>query len=176
MNIAKLEKQYTQLTVEERARMMIAARMRNDEQEVKKLIASAERRQFTIRANYESDICEAWHKAHLIFISLNADSRIKELQCALTCWNLTTDKDKEFDGDLADRVFNLELFYRQGRKLTSLAFHDWIEAHNLPFENELLEVCGVELSLLDNEDKDDLRQYESYSEIYSLFTIVWKHR
>ena len=59
---------------------MIAARMRDDDVEVKKLVASAERKGFNIRANDESDICEAWHKAHLILISLNADSHIKQLK------------------------------------------------------------------------------------------------
>ena len=109
MNLAKVEKHYTNLTVDERTKMMIEARMRNDESEVKKLISSAERKNFTIRANDEGDICEAWHKAHLILISLNAESRINELQCALTCWKLATDEDQEFDGDLAERVCNREL-------------------------------------------------------------------
>jgi hypothetical protein len=156
--------------------MMIAARMRDDDIEVKKLVASAERRQFTIRANYESDICEAWHRAHLILISINADSHIKQLKCALTCWKLVSDDDNEFDDDLAEKVFNLELFHRQARKVTMAAFMDWIEEHNLPFEKELLEACGIELSLLDDEDRDELRKYASYSDIYSLFTNVWKHR
>jgi hypothetical protein len=176
MNLAKVEKHYTNLTINERANMMIAARMRNDESEVKKLISSAERKNFTIRANDEGDICEAWHKAHLILISLNAESRIKELQCALTCWKLATDEGDKFDEDLADRVSNLELFYRQGRKVTLLAYHDWIEEHSLPFESDLLEVCGVELSLLENEDKDELRQHESFPDAASVFTKIWSYR
>lgn len=53
---------------------------------------------------------------------------------------------------------------------------DWIEEHDLPLEKELLEACGIELSLLDNEDRDELKQYESYTEIYSLFTKTWEHR
>ena len=80
MNLAKIEKHYSKLTVDERARLMITARMRDDDTEVKKLVASAERRRFAIRANDESDICEAWHKAQLILICLNAESHIKQLK------------------------------------------------------------------------------------------------
>ena len=176
MNLAKVEKHYTALSVDERARMMIAARMRNDENEVKKLVASAKSKQFTIRANDESDICEAWHRAHLIFIGLNADSRIKQLQCALTCWKLASVEDNEFDEDLAERVFNLELYHRQVRKVTLLAFHDWIEEVELPVESKLLEACGIELSLLDKENKEKLRGHSSYDDIYGLFTDTWRHR
>ena len=176
MNLAKVEKHYTNLTVDERARMMIAARMRDDDIEVKKLIASAERKGFNIRANDESDICEAWHKAHFILISLNADSHIKQLKCALTCWKLVSDEDNEFDDDLAEKVFYLELFHRQARKVRMAAFMDWIDEHSLPFENELLEACGTELSLLEDEDRDELRKHGSYSDIYTLFTNVWEHR
>jgi hypothetical protein len=176
MNLAKVEKYYSNLTVDERARMMMSAHMRNDESEVKKLVSSAERKNFTIRANDESDICEAWHKAHLILISLNAESHIKELKCALTCLSLATAEDKVLDEDLAERAFNLELFYRQGRKVTLLAFHDWIEKHSLPFENELLEVCGVEMSLLDSEDKNEIRKHQDYIDAASVFTNIWCHR
>lgn len=176
MNLAKVEKYYSNLTVDERARMMIAARMRDDDAEVKKLIASAERKTFAIRANDEADICEAWHKAHLILISLNADSRIKELRCAVTCWQLISDDDKEFEEDMAEKVFNVELYHRHARKVTMQAFMDWIEEHDLPFEKGLLEACGIELSLLDSEDREELKKYDSYSDIYSLFVKAWEHR
>ena len=106
MNLAKVEKHYTNQTVDERARLMIAARMRDDDLEVTKLMASAERKHFTIKANEESDICAAWHKAHLIVISLNADNRIKELQCALTCWQIVSDKDNEFEEGSAEHVIS----------------------------------------------------------------------
>ncbi|MEH6552402.1 MAG: hypothetical protein V7744_20700 [Pseudomonadales bacterium] len=170
MNLAKVEKHYTNLTVDERARLMIEARMRDDDLEVKKLTTSAERKHFTIKANDESDIYEAWHKAHLIMISLNADSRIKELQCALTCWQIVSDEDNEFDEDSAEKVINLVSRYQQARKVALLAFTDWIEEHNLPFESELLEVCDVEICLLDSEEKDALKQHESYSAIVSMLT------
>lgn len=176
MNLAKVEKHYTNLTVDERARMMISARMRDDDVEVKKLIASAERKGFNIRANDESDICEAWHKAHLILICLNAESHIKELRCALTCYDHVSKEDDDFDEELGEKVFNLGLFHRQARKLVLLAFMDWIDEHELPFEKELLEACGIELALLDKENKDDLRKHISYDDIYTLFTNIWKHR
>jgi hypothetical protein len=57
-----------------------------------------------------------------------------------------------------------------------LAFQGWIEAHDLAFEKEILEACGIELSLLDNEDKDELRQQDTYSDIYSVFMKVWNSR
>ena len=170
MNLAKVEKHYTNLTVDERARLMIEARMRDDDLEVKKLTASAETKHFTIKANDESDICEAWHKAHLIMISLNADNRIKELQCALTCWQIVSDEDNEFDEGSAEKVINLASRYQQAIKVALLAFTEWIEEHNLPLESELLEACGVEICLLDGEEKDALKQHDSYSAIISLFT------
>lgn len=178
MNLAKLEKHYRLFTVDERARLMIAARMREDDVELKKLIASAERKHYTIRANDESDICEAWHKAHLILICCNAEHRIDELRCAMTCWQLVSDEntEREYDEDLAERVFNIELAHRHSRKLCLLAFLDWIEVHQLPLEKGLLEACGIDLTLLDNEDKDELKKYDSYSEIYSLFTNAWDNR
>jgi len=176
MNLAKVEKHYTNLTVDERARMMIAARMRDDDTEVKKLVASAERRQFTIRANYESDICEAWHRAHLMLISLSADSHIKELKCAMYCYSMVAEDEDDFDDELADRVLNIQLSHRQARKINLAAFMDWIEEHDLPFEKDLLVACGIELSLLDNEDRDEIKNYDNYSEIYSLFTNVWDNR
>ena len=153
MNLAKVEKHYTNQTVDERARLMIAARMRDDDLEVTKLMASAERKHFTIKANDESDMCAAWHKAHLIVISLNADNRIKELQCALTCWQIVSDKDNEFEEGSAEHVISLAPRYQQARKVTLRAFTEWIEQHNLPLESELLEACGVEICLLDGEEK-----------------------
>ena len=153
MNLAKVEKHYTNQTVDERARLMIAARMRDDDLEVTKLMASAERKHFTIKANDESDMCAAWHKAHLIVVSLNADNRIKELQCALTCWQIVSDKDNEFEEGSAEHVISLAPRYQQARKVTLRAFTEWIEQHNLPLESELLEACGVEICLLDGEEK-----------------------
>ena len=170
MNLAKVEKHYTNLTVDERARLMIEARMRDDDIEVSKLTASAETKHYTIRANDESDICEAWHKANLILVSLNADNRIKELQCALTCWQIVSDEDNEFDEGSAEKVINLASRYQQAIKVALLAFTEWIEEHNLPLESELLEACGVEICLLDGEEKDALKQHDSYSAIISLFT------
>ena len=170
MNLAKVEKHYTNLTVDERARLIIEARMRGDDLEVKKLTASAETKHYTIKANDESDICEAWHKAHLIVISLNADNRIKELQCALTCWQIVSDEDNEFDEGSAEKVINLTSRYQQARKVALLAFTEWIEEHDLPLESELLKACGVEICLLDGEEKDALKQHDIYSAIVSLFT------
>ncbi len=77
----------------------------------------------------KSDICEAWHKAHLIVISLNADNRIKELQCALTCWQIVSDEDNEFDEGSAEQVINLASRYQQARKVALLAFTEWVEEH-----------------------------------------------
>ena len=170
MNLAKVEKHYTNLTVDERARLIIEARMRGDDLEVKKLTASAETKHYTIKANNESDICEAWHKAHLIVISLNADNRIKELQRAVTCWQIVSGEDNEFDEGSAEQVINLASRYRQARKVALLAFTEWIEEHDLPLESELLKACGVEICLLDGEEKDALKQHDIYSAIVSLFT------
>lgn len=117
-----------------------------------------------------------WDKDHLILISLNADSRIKELRCALTCCYLLAEEDKEFDEDLAEKIFDQELLHRQARKVILLAFQDWIEAHELPFEKELLEACGIELNILDDENKDELRQHDSYSDMRSILERVWKNR
>ena len=44
------------------------------------------------------------------------------------------------------------------------------------FEKELLEACGIELNLLDSENRDKLREHDNYSDICTLFTNVWKHR
>ena len=49
-------------------------------------------------------------------------------------------------------------------------FTEWIEVHSLPLESELLEVFGLEICLLDGEEKDALKQHDSYSAIVSLFT------
>lgn len=49
-------------------------------------------------------------------------------------------------------------------------FTDWIEEHNLPLESELLEACGVATCLLDGEEKDALKEHDSYSAIVSIFT------
>jgi len=57
-----------------------------------------------------------------------------------------------------------------------LAFTEWVEDHALPFEKELLEACGIELNLLDSENRDKLREHDNYSDICTLFTNVWKHR
>ena len=172
MNLAKVEKHYSTLTVAERARLMIAARIRNDEARLKKLIASAERKEYSIKANDETDICKAWHKAHLALICLNAESRIKELQGTLLCWMLATDRDKNFDAELAEKTLNLGQCHRQTRKVSLLAFMDWIEDYELPIDKDLLSTSGVELCLLDNEDKNELKKHERYSEIYSSFTNI----
>ncbi|EAW30486.1 hypothetical protein GP2143_09780 [marine gamma proteobacterium HTCC2143] len=51
-----------------------------------------------------------------------------------------------------------------------LAFTERIDEHNLPFESELLEAHGVEICLLDGEERDALRQHDGYPAIVSLFT------
>jgi len=50
-----------------------------------------------------------------------------------------------------------------------LAFTEWVEVHSLPLESELLEVFGLKICLLDGEEKDALKQYDSYLAIVSLF-------
>tara|TARA_B110000902_G_C13965331_1_gene459051 strand:+ start:374 stop:556 length:183 start_codon:yes stop_codon:yes gene_type:complete len=51
-----------------------------------------------------------------------------------------------------------------------LAFTEWVEVHSLQLESELLEACGLKICLLDGEEKDALKQHDSYSAIVSLFT------
>jgi len=50
------------------------------------------------------------------------------------------------------------------------AFTEWVEENNLPLESELLEACGVKICLLNGEEKDGLKQHDSYSAIVSVFT------
>ena len=59
---------------------------------------------------------------------------------------------------------------KQASKVALLAFTEWIEEHNLPLESELLEAYGVEICLLDDEEKDALKQHDSYPATVSLFT------
>jgi hypothetical protein len=51
-----------------------------------------------------------------------------------------------------------------------LVFTEWIEEHSLPPESELLEVFGLEICLLDGEEKDALKQHDSYLATVSIFT------
>ena len=51
-----------------------------------------------------------------------------------------------------------------------LAFTESIEEHNLPLESEFLKACGVEICLIDDEEKDALKQHDSYPATVSLFT------
>ncbi|EAW30479.1 hypothetical protein GP2143_09745 [marine gamma proteobacterium HTCC2143] len=50
------------------------------------------------------------------------------------------------------------------------AFIESIEGHNLPLESELLEASGVEICLLDDQEKDALKQHDGYPAIVSVFT------
>ena len=51
-----------------------------------------------------------------------------------------------------------------------LAFTESIEEHNLRLESELLEASGVEICLIDDEEKDALKQHDSYPATVSVFT------
>ena len=174
MNTTKLERQYKNLTVPERARLMIAARMRDDDVDAKNLIASAERKYCSVRAKDEAEICEAWFSGHMSILILNADQRINELTSALACAIHIADDDLENDDDnLPEQLYELLTVFREQRKATLLAFQDWMDRHEFPIEKEMLEASNVDFSMLDKIDEGEIRDTLYYQTFASVFQEVW---
>jgi hypothetical protein len=164
MNTSNLERHYANLTVNERASLMIAAKIRGDHSERKKLIASAELKNFTIRGDEEATICEAWFNAHISLVLLNMEQRIAELSSALVHARLLAD-DKltaEFEEGLSEQMSTLQIGFREQRKATLLAFHDWMAMRTFPIDVEMLEECNVDFELCDDVEENKVRGSISY--------------
>jgi len=173
MNTSNLERQYTNLTVRERASLMIAAKVRGDESERKKLIASAECKHFSIWAEEESIICEAWFSAHMSLILLNMEQRIAELSSALaSAWIGASDTESESDEKLVAQMFEFQTTFRKQRQATLLAFQDWMAEHELPTDIETLEACNVDFSICDDIEKNELRDSLSYQSFAMQFQKI----
>jgi hypothetical protein len=153
---------------------MIAARMRDDNSEMKSLIGSAQQKNWNIRAGTESDICEAWHQGHEVMIILNAVSRIDELTSALNSAMLIADSenDEDLDHDLVEKLIDTQATFGTWRKATLFAFQDWISEYGYPVDEDLLTGCSAELSILHHSDENKLREHSIYKSSADIFTKI----
>ena len=177
MNKSNLEREYRNLTVNERATLMIAAKMRRDDSERNRLIASAEGKHYLIRGEEESAICETWFDAHMLLILLDMEQKIAELSAALVNATLLVDEELkyEFDKDLAQMMSNMRKEFRERREVGSLAFQDWMAENELQIDSGWLEACNVDLSIGGDNKKTEMRNSSSYRLIATDYQRIKDH-
>jgi hypothetical protein len=164
MNTSNLERHYANLTVKERASLMISAKMRGDESERKKLIASAECKHFLIRGEEEAAICEAWFSGHISFLLLNSEQRNAELTCRLVSAMSRAGNNTESESaeKLVAKMLEFQFLFLQQRQASLLAFQDWMKEHEFPIDIDMLEECNVDFSVGDYAEKTEIRDSASY--------------
>jgi|APSaa5957512493_1039668.scaffolds.fasta_scaffold87392_2 hypothetical protein len=164
MKKSSIDREYRNLTVKERAGLMIAARIRGDEPECQKLTSSAKSKSFMIWASEEACICDSWFSSHMLLILYNAEQRIAELSAEVVRARLCADPDLErlFNDDLAEKMLEQQLTSREERKTALLAFTDWMNACDLEISTEFLEANNVDHSIVRSCEKGELRRTRSY--------------
>ncbi len=164
MKKSNFDREYRNLTVNERATLMIAARVRGDESECQNLIASADTKCYLERASEEAAICESWFSSHVLLILNNAELRIAELSAEVARARLTADPDLEmlFDRDFVERMLEIQLSSREERKAVLLAFMDWMNACEFEVHTEFLEANNVDHSIIRSSEEGEIRRTPSY--------------
>ena len=81
-------------------------------------------------------------------------------------------KDKS-DEELAAKVYDLEMNYREQRKASLLAFRDWTIQHNFQMETEMLEASSIHFSILVDTEEKELRETENYQSFALIFQKAW---
>jgi hypothetical protein len=156
MNKAKLVRQYDQLSVDERSRLMIAAKIRNDQAEYARLVDSAPVKTYSIRANSEHDIVEAWKEAHKALIMVGGASQWKQylLMHAGATLGPESERHDEMLSSCVDRMMDKHASYQ--------AFIDIMASRSLPIDYQWLEAFGIHLEELDVFTNDGLSDEPSY--------------
>lgn len=149
---------YQQLSEKERALLMIHANINDDDQEFKRLRASAPTKTFKVWSNKESEIGNAWIQVHRDFLILKNFLYRKLLMVG----NL-------LDND--DLQFNTKSLLLEHVAL-DLAFINTLKFHSLPVDEPLLKVfsCDIYLIDLEQENIEDIVQgalYKGYAELFS---------
>jgi len=168
-NINRLTKHYEKLGVDERAKLMIEARMRDDSSELKKLISSAEVKSFAIRADAESNICEAWENIHKTLIMLCLPIKNRELACLASSICCLRNK----DWDKLEEVESVAYQLQRQRQCYLQAFLDWMKSHDFPIDGEWLRAFEISVSEIQNSQADEVKELSDYREGIDVFSSIW---
>lgn len=169
ININNLNKHYEKLTTEERARLMINARIREDKSEIQKLVASAKVKRFDIRADSEGDMCNAWVDIHETLIMLSLPVKIREIACISCGLGYIYKNDWEKTEEMEERTFH----HNQQRNSYYQAFIDWLETHSLPIDREWLRAFNIDITEFEKSKPDEIRKLEDYTESTKVFNHIW---
>jgi len=168
-NMTRITKHYEKLSIEERARLMIDARIREDNPELQRLVASAKLKRFDIRANDEGNWGEAWVHGHEALIMLSLPVKIREIACMACGLRYISENDWEKVEDMEERT----LRHNRQRNCYSQAFIDWLENHNLPIDSEWLSAFSIDITEFEKSPPDEIRTLEDYSESTDAFNHIW---
>ncbi len=155
----QLAKHYEKLSEHERARLMIHADLNDDTQEFQRLKVSAPTKTFSIRGDKESEIGDAWFRAHqnLLLGKYLIDRKTSVVK------NL-------FEGDELNQ--HLEVL-GQDLKALELAFCDGLEKAHLPIYQSLLEAFfyllpGTPISEAESQEIRHGKHYDWYQQLFSI--------
>jgi len=141
-NITSITKNlYSQLSEEERARLMYKAVLRKDKNELNTLQRSALKKQYKIRAREEVQKCNAWEDIHKTLIIFCLDSRIRQYSCLTVSDQLLHKNDHKE----AEKIEQAMLGHLLKYNCYIQAFRDWTTRYDVPINKGLLTAFNIKL-------------------------------
>jgi len=158
INTKAVAKHYQQLSEKERALLMIQADMNNDEQEFLRLKTSATFKTYSIRADKECEIAQAWFWAHKDFITCKSFLHRKMLIAR------SSPESESF----------CELYGMEFEEM-DMAFIDVMKTCDFPINHTLIENFGCGLAVdLKISNEDDVREGGYYPQYFDLFMYTFR--